>query len=234
MSSSGCAGKDYLICEDFDSTSVGEIPAGWTQHGSEISVADDVAFSGGHALKMGAIPVWERRIYTDASALGSSHWGRIRYRVAQPVPDAFVHSTLVAFHGFGPTIGEAEFRVVDTVKRAVDFSVAEQAGKHQFLYNVQIQGGSEFGEGTSYLWSFEDAWHCAEWHLDAANQSYKFLLDGAEAISFERGAGSYADAEIPDSFDELRVGWINYQESPPGFTAWIDDVALDDERIGCD
>ena len=40
-------------------------------------------------------------------------------------------------------------------------------------------------------------------------------------------------SEIPDAFSEVRVGWTNYQSSPPGFTAWVDDIALDNDRIGC-
>lgn len=230
----GCEGKSYLICEDFEADELDSIPEGWTKHGGPVGIADDAAMSGQQSLKLGAIDVWERRIYRDASVLGSSHWGRLFYRVKHPVPDAFVHSTLVALVGVGPNIGAAEYRVVDTVKRAHDFEVVEQRNKHQFLYNVQIQGGPEFGEGTHYLWTFEEEWHCAEWHLDSSNQSYALYLDRIEVLSFERGAGNYADAEIPDSFSELRVGWINYQNAPPGFTAWIDDIALDDERIGCD
>jgi hypothetical protein len=38
---------------------------------------------------------------------------------------------------------------------------------------------------------------------------------------------------MPDSFQEIKIGWINYQDSPPGFTAWLDDLAVDDERVGC-
>ncbi len=226
----GCAGKAYLVCEDFDTSELGGTPDGWTKHGDESEVADDAAYSGAQSLKLGAIPNWERRIYHDASMLGSAHWGRIRYRVKLPVPDAFVHSTLVALVGVGPNIGEAEYRVVDTVKAAFDAQGIEN--KHQFLYNVQ-PNGAEFGQGTTYDWTFEEEWHCAEWHVDASDQSYAFYLDGDEVLSFARGPGNYEGAEIPSSFSEVRVGWINYQTAPPGFTAWIDDVALDDDRIGC-
>jgi hypothetical protein len=59
-------------------------------------------------------------------------------------------------------------------------------------------------------------------------------VNGEEELSFENGAGNYSRSEIPDSFEELRVGWVNYQGAPPGFTAWIDDLAFDSERIGCD
>lgn len=229
---SGCADAPYPICEDFEATAVGDIPEGWTAHGEDVAVADDEVHSGAHALKLGAIPVWERRIYTEANVLGSAHWGRIYYKVQLPVPDAFVHSTIVALHGEGPTSGAAEFRVVDTVKQAVD--TPDVGSLHQYLYNVQPENSGEFGREGPYDQEFDGVWHCVEYHIDAATQSYALYIDGAPELSFEDGAGEYQGSDIPDSFDELRIGWINYQESPPGFTAWIDDIAFGEERIGCD
>jgi hypothetical protein len=230
-----CEAGQYIICEDFESTDVGAIPQGWTQHGDASGVADDAAKHGSRSLKLGAIPVWERRIYHDASALGSAHWGRIFYKVKAPVPDAFVHSTLVALHGTGPAMQPGEYRTVDTVKHAKD--TANVGSRHQFLYNVQRDGAGEFATGTSYDWSFDEQWHCAEWYIDGTNQRFQFYFDGSEEIAFEDGFQTdqgFVDADIPSSFSEVRIGWINYQTSPPGFTAWIDDIALDDERIGCD
>ncbi len=227
--SPGACSPDYLLCEDFESTAVGDVPNGWTAHGAA-SVASDQANSGAHSLKIEPADNGQRRIYHSASMLGSSHWGRVHYRVQLPVPDAFVHSTLVAFTGDGPTVGPAEFRVVDTVKDAKTGGFAD--GKHQFLYNVQ-PNGPEFATGSSYDYEFEDEWHCAEWFVDATDQSYRFYYDGQEVVSFSNGAGNYEDSELPMSFDEVRVGWNNYQSAPPGFTAWLDDFAVDDQRIGC-
>lgn len=227
----GCSEGDYILCEDFESTEIGEIPEGWTKHGDEIAVADDAAFSGQRSLKADAIPVWERRIYHDAALLGNAHWGRIFYRVELPVPDAFVHSTLVALSGDGPRNGASEYRVVDTVKQAVD--TPDVGSLHQFLYNVQPEDSGEFAREGPYDQAFDAEWHCAEYRIDASDQSYALFIDGAEELSFEDGAGEYDRSDIPDSFAELRIGWINYQEAPPGFTAWIDDIAFAEERIGC-
>lgn len=230
-----CPPGKYLICESFDETDVGAIPDGWTKHGDPVAVADDAAASGGRSLKLGPIEVWERRIYHDASMLGSGHWGRIRYKVQLPVPDAFVHSTLVALYGKGPTTGDQEVRVVDTVKEDADGWNNDGNGNHfQWLYNVQ-PNGPEFGTGSDYSWMFDDEWHCAEWHIDGPTQSYEFWIDGEQVdqITIANGPGNYEGSEIPDAFSEVRIGWINYQQAPPGFTAWIDDVALDDARVGC-
>jgi len=227
----GCAGTNYLLCEDFESTQPAAIPAGWTQHGNA-QVAADEARHGTHSLKVEPATNGERRIRFPAQSFGSKHWGRIFYKLKLPVPDAFVHSTLVALSGSGPTIGAAEYRVVDTVKQAIDTS--DVGSRYQFLYNVQPQNSAEFGEGTSYDRAFDGAWHCAEWYIDASDQSYSLYWDGAQQISFTKGAGSFAGSEIPTEFSELRIGLNNYQAAPPGFTVWIDDVAVAHSRIGCE
>jgi hypothetical protein len=220
-----CTPGRYLICENFEATAEGAIPGGWTKHGNA-SVAADQSARGAHSLKITAADNGERRIYTDGAKLGSGHWGRIFYRVEVPVPTVFVHSTMVALYGMGPVNGNEEVRVVDTVKDANQ--------KHQFLYNVQ-PSGAEFGKGSPYNWMFDGNWHCAEWHIDAPTQSYTFYYDGAEvtSITINNGAGNYAGSDIPTAFTDVRVGWNNYQSAPPGFVAWIDEVALDVNRIGC-
>jgi hypothetical protein len=133
---------------------------------------------------------------------------------------------MVALYGMGPLNGAEEVRVVDTVKDA--------NGKHQFLYNVQ-PNGAEFATGSPYNWMFDGAWHCAEWHIDGKNQSYAFYYDGTEvtSITINNGAGNYTGSDIPMAFTDVRVGWNNYQSAAPGFVAYIDEVALDVNRIGC-
>ena len=228
----GCRARDLLLCEDFEGTDLGAVPAGWTRHGDLAAVDASDAHGGSRALRLGSAANAERRIYHDAKLLGSAHWGRIYFKVQTPVPDAFVHSTLVSLLGNGPKNGRSEYRPIDTVKQAVD--TRDVGGRHNFLYNVQIIGKKEFGAETSYDYTFDAKWHCAEYHLDYADQSFTLYFDGKDVLHFTRGAGNFDASDIPNQFDELRVGWINYQSAPPGFTAFIDDIAFDDQRIGCE
>lgn len=229
-----CVPGRYLLCEGFEGTAVGNTPpSGWTRAGNA-AVAADQAARGAHALKVNAADNGERRfIFAAAESFGAGHWGRIFYKVQTPVPDAFVHSTLVVLQGNGPSIGNAEFRVVDTVKNQGTNAT------HQFLYNVQ-PSGAEFGKGSSYDWRFDGMWHCAEWHVDGATQTYQFFFDGTEVqqITIQNGADNYGSGSnrthLPTVFTDMKVGWNNYQSAPPGFVAWIDEVAVDTARIGCD
>jgi hypothetical protein len=217
----------YLLCEDFEASTPGSVPSGWTAHGMA-AVADDQANGGEHSLKLSPADNGERRIYHPTAMLGAAHWGRVYYRVQLPTPEAFVHSTIVTFYGSGPDIGNAEFRVVDTVKDAKTGGFA--GGKHQFLYNVQPDG-AEFGAGSDYDYTFDGEWHCAEWHVDANAQSVEFFYDGTK-VELKPG-NDYPGAKLPMSFAEVRLGWNNYQSAPPGFTAWVDDFAIGDQRVGC-
>jgi hypothetical protein len=184
-------------------------------------------------MKIAAATNGARRfVYGNSEAFGAAHWGRIFYRVQLPVPTPFVHSTMVSFQGDGPTIGAADFRVVDTVK------MEGANATHQFLYNVQ-PSGSEFAKGSPYNWRFEASWHCAEWHVDATTQTYEFFFDGTQVqeIRIMNGAGNYGSgnnrSHLPMVFTEMRVGWNNYQAADPGYVAWIDEIAVDTNRIGC-
>jgi hypothetical protein len=230
-----CTAGRFLLCEGFEGVNVGNnTPSGWSRSGNA-TVADDQAARGAHALKL--TPAADRGYgfynYGNSEVFGAAHWGRIFYRVQTPPPEAFVHASMAAYQGDGPGIGPSTFRVVDTVKMAAPTST------HQFLYNVQITGSSEFGKGSPYNWSFDGKWHCAEWFVDGANQAYQFYFDGAEVtqIRLQNGAGNHGSGDnrthLPTMFTDFRVGFITYQNAPPGFTAWIDEVVIDSARIGC-
>jgi hypothetical protein len=230
-----CTAGRFLLCEGFEGVSVGtNTPPGWTRSGNA-TVADDQAARGAHALKL--TPVADRGYgfynYGNSESFPAAHWGRVFYRVQTPPPDAFVHASIAAYQGDGPGIGASTFRVVDTVKMAAPTST------HQFLYNVQITGSSEFSKQGPYNWMFDGNWHCAEWFVDGANQAYQFYFEGAEVTQMRimNGAGNYGSgsnrSHLPMMFTDFRVGFITYQNAPPGFTAWVDEVAIDTNRIGC-
>lgn len=249
MQPASCASGTYLLCEDFEGTAVGQIPAGWNTLGEPVAVTDTHAVSGTHSLECGPQNDGARRIWRDTSSLPTTHWGRVRFKVKLPVPDAFVHSTIVEFKGTSPIDGaHPDYRVVDTVKEQIQGFTNNGDGNHyQFLYNVQPYADrGETGRGGGYDRKFDDQWHCAEWYIDSAEQAYRFFFDGEELeeLAIHNGSGVYDGphegqdeddtTEIPDVFDEVSVGWTNYQSAPPGFTAWIDDFAIATERVTCD
>jgi hypothetical protein len=225
-----------LLVEDFESTPVGQIPAGYTKSGV-VGVVDDVAHSGKKSLRMEAAVNGARRITLKGdvlTALGGEHWGRLYFKVKLPTPTPHgegkfpvIHSTLVAGSAQSPLHHDPiEVRVLDTVMGP--------KGTFQYIYNVQPRKRPEFAHGSHYDYHYTDQWTLAEWYVDFKTQTYRLFINGAEIkdASFSKGADNVEKSEIPEVFTSLSFGWNNYQKAGDGFVAWIDDIALSKERIG--
>jgi hypothetical protein len=223
----GCAGRSYAFCEDFESADDGELPTGWTRvngwNDGEAVVTSSEHHTGQRALASAVAVNGQPRAGHSLDSLGATagtHWGRIFYKVKTPFPlpaGGVIHNTLVGLRG------SSESRVVDTV--------VNSDGDHQFLYNLPDDSCCT---GSAYDYhSYDGEWHCAEWYVDATTQSFRFFFDGVEvkSVGFNNRPGGAARIE---EFSSIAVGWINYQTpQPPYYEAWFDDLAIDDERIGC-
>lgn len=230
---SSCEGKQYILCEGFEATADGAIPDGWTKSGT-IAVASDQAARGMRSLKTGNATGGERRIRRSATAFGTAHWGRLFYRVQLPVPsvntqvNSVIHSTIVGLNANRPTGGgTAEYRVLDTIMNT--------GKKHNYIFNVQTSNAGEYGHETAYIYDYKDTWTCAEWHVDNVAKNYKLYIDGTE-ITGVSVTNDSRNAQLPVSFTEIRVGWYNYQPTlgNMGFTVWVDELAVNTTRVGCD
>ena len=228
-SATGCAA--FTICESFEQTAVGNLPAGWARRpgygGKSLAVAEDEAARGRRALKIeGGVAGSQFLEYKgDLGALASAHWGRIFFKVRTPAPwptSGVLHGDLVQHLGPHPGGGSNGVRwgIVENTKM-----------KFQWIFNVQpSQGEPEFGDGTSYDYSWEGRWQCLEWHYDQPQQQGAAWLDG---VPLPIQVGKSHIPEIP-VFTSLGVGWANYQNAPgAGFVVWIDEVAFHPSRIGC-
>ena len=221
----GCAGRTWKYCEDFESATPGQLPTGWTQLDGwgqgTITVVTDSAHGGSKALKSSSANAGQPRAQHNIASLGATagtHWGRVFYRVATPAPNAantsnYFHITFVGLRATD------ESRVVDTVQ--------SPQGTIQYLYN--LPDDSCCG-GTSYDWRYDGHWHCAEWFVDNGADAYRFFLDGTELTSI--GFTGRTNARLAD-FTHVVLGSIYYVNSNGTLNAWLDDLALDDARIGC-
>lgn len=229
----GCAGKAYKLCEDFESANEGAIPSGWSYQNDMMSnrptVATDQSHSGARSLRSANQAVGQARIAKSLSALGataSKHWGRVFYRVKSPptlppppTPQKYpvLHDTLVALSR--PSSGFSEWRVVDTILNS--------EGKHTFILNVPDD--SCCGETGYDYTSYDGKWHCAEWYIDVAAQEFRFFYDGTDVKIPAKPTGGQSQ-----TLTQVVLGWVSYQTTAAPYNqAWIDDLAIDDSRIGC-
>ena len=231
--------SDVVVIEDFESTAVGAIPQGFTKTGA-IGVADDVAHSGHHSLKIEPAVKGGRFITLapdKVAALGGEHWGRLYFKVKTPAPlplavegkkSPSIHTTLVAGKATSPMANDAiELRLAGLSMNST--------GAFKYLYNVQPKQRKEFGPREQTSRQFNDEWTLLEWHVDNATQTYQYFLNGEEItdIGVHKGAGQFEGAEIPAAFQTLSIGWTNYQPATgEGFTVWIDDIAVGKKRLG--
>lgn len=234
------ADGDLIMSEDFESTPVGQIPAGYTKTGP-LKVVDTVAHSGKHSLEIEPIAHGPRFLSLSAdqvAALGSEQWGRFYYKVKTPAPSpapnpakktALIHATFV----FGEATSPLEHDHTQVRLAGLNLN---KAGQFHYLYNVQPKGGrKEFGEHSKNLHTFGDDWVLVEWHADYATQSYALYVNGSDTpeVEFSKGAGNFKGAEIPEKFQTFSIGFTNYQAATgKGFTVWLDDIAIGKKRLG--
>jgi hypothetical protein len=217
---------DLAYCEGFENAVAGSLPAGWSvlwqrKDAIDPMVVTNEAHTGKAALKSGGAPSNQPHAVHDISGLGAlrgKHWGRVYFKAKPPITlpaeGEVVHNTIVALRG------DVESRVVDTV--------IDATGAHQFLYNIP---DDSVGIGTAYDYhAYDGAWHCAEWYVDQSTQTYRFFYEGKEA-SFVQGKQQTPKLEV---FRGIILGFVHCQTPRKPYEGYIDDLALDEARIGCE
>lgn len=222
------------IRQGFEDTELDRVPSGWTVGGygsRTVGVTDALAARGNRSLRIdvaggqGAVVAMLTR--TSLGELGAAHHGRVFLHIEGPGAGQFVHFD--AFEGTGTWQGQS-----NAVRWAsTGTGVGTGSRNWSWIYNVQPSAYGEFGsEGDRSAHPRVDDWMCLEWAFDALVQESRFWLDGTE-IEYLHLLESAGDrTEIP-TFRTLAVGFQKFQMTD-GFVVWIDEVAFDLERIGCD
>ena len=79
-------------------------------------------------------------------------------------------------------------------------------------------------------------WVCIEWMHKGDTNETRFWWDATEHPSLYTSAsqhGGNTNAYDLPQFDNVWVGWQEYQTSTESFEMWVDEIAIDKERIGC-
>lgn len=234
MSSSSEQPSGGPVREGFEDTELGDVPSQWSPSGMgqrTLGVTDEQAARGGRALRIevpGAQgPAGGMMTRSGLGDLAEAHYGRVFLRIQGPGVSQFVHFD--AFEGRGQWEGQT-----NAVRWAsTGTGVGTMGNNWSWIYNVQRTQGGEFGtERDRSAHPRIDDWMCLEWRFDSAAQEAQFWIDGAavEYLTLSQSAGDRT--EIP-AFRSLAVGFQKFQQTD-GFLVWIDEVAFDLERIGCD
>ncbi len=225
----GCDAGDYLVCEDFEGAALGGFPDGWGLRptgvfgGNGMGTTDEDAALGQQSLRIesGSTGAQWLQYMGDISALADGHWGRMEVRLATPIPwpaGGVIHADLV----------EARGNWEGSNHQVRWAAIENNQMQHNWGYNVQTSNAGEFIHETSYIYAWPADWFCLEWHHDQGAQESTLWVDGEEVLAVTPAD----DPQLP-TFDDISVGWANYQPADPQFVVFIDEVVLDDERVGC-
>jgi hypothetical protein len=165
------------------------------------------------------------------------YYGRMFvYFGALPTAPQWAHWTIVGANGSDNSAGEVRLGGQHDGK-IERFGVGTDHGPSGDWTNLD-----DDPKGAAEAVPLEE-WLCIEWLHDWANHETKFYLNGEEHPSLattanvKHGGNSGVQFELPE-VAKVWVGFWNYDQgksvTPKEFDLWIDEVALDAERIGCD
>lgn len=231
---SRCAAANVRLCEDFESGTLDTQT--WKVTGVAPTIDASEHARGQRSLHFkktgsGASYVKETKTFP---AKNDTYFGRVFVRFASlPTPPGmtYAHWTILAASGTGTP---GEIRVGGQL----------QNGKN--LFGVGTDNRTATGTGD---WTTSDAdpkgavravptseWMCIEWMHDGAASETRFFWDATEHPSLHTTktvhGGNTNDFVLPQ-FTNVWLGWDEYQDNTETFELWIDEIAIDDARIGC-
>jgi len=231
---SRCANSGFLLCEDFESPPLDK--ATWSTAGKAPVVDTAEHARGAHALHVtmngkGMSAISEKRTFP---APKDAYFGRmfVKFKTL-PLPPAmtYAHWTILAASG---TAVPGEIRVGGQL----------QSGKN--LFGVGTDNRTDGGTGD---WTNSDhdpdggpravptdEWMCIEWRHDGSANETQFWWDGVPHPSLSTTETTHGGEKVPyvlPQFTSVWFGWAEYQDSGVPFDLWIDEIAIDVERIGC-
>ncbi len=229
---------DFALCESFEGADVGSAPdpAIWkltTGEGSSIVVDDAQVFRGQRAAR---VDVTQDRqwAYVQTTAIfpeaEGGFWGRLYFKIKdeRPADEGLVHWNIVE--------AMAERNPIK-MYRYGGISVPE-LGRNYFNWNHEMRprlpGFAELSVDDDYVARVDaGVWHCIEWMFDAQTDASRFFWNGQERSALGVTGETNGTAFDMPPFRALNVGFTIYQPIVGDYTAWIDEIALGESRIGC-
>jgi hypothetical protein len=228
---SRCDALDALFCDGFEGT---QIDAAWQKQGPGSATIDSSQQARGasslhvHTEGNGFAYLRLRSIFPLA---GNRYYARmfVRFDALPTAPD-WAHWT------FAEAAGSGDGSLI---------RVGGQWDRERNRFGVGSDGGPtgdwtnlDRDPGGSALTTPQDEWLCIEWLHDGDADVTRFFWDAVEHPSLATSASAHGGSDaayVMPEFESVWVGWWLYQgnPTPSSYDIWIDEVAFDDERIGC-
>jgi hypothetical protein len=163
------------------------------------------------------------------ASLHKQFYGRVFFYIEQQATGAFYHwGVMEAGGGIGYSDGLAV-----RMGGHIEAGGAEYLRFHIDTHMHQIMP-FETGLSDTQAVIKPKTWYCLEWYYDAPGNEAKFWLDGNERTMLHwKGPMGGAQFTFPPEFKSVAFGWRVYQNSTKPFEVFVDDIALDAQKIGC-
>ena len=224
----------WKFCESFEDVAVGAAPnpAVWTRNANDLVVATERAARGKQALHVGPLNGGSHYIHESKSfgeAGLASYYGRMflwveRFPLEKPqLPTTVYHWDFFEASG---QAGGAGF--------VVRLGGHNRASGELFL-RLNIEPHSALAETGLFDKNFPMTarrWYCIEWFLDGPNSEARFWYDGVERtdLHWQKTMPAYV---FPAAFRSMNFGWYEHQGAKTPYEAYIDEIVIDSQRIGC-
>jgi len=223
---SSYAQDNVLFKDDFEGYIAGDVPnKPWKKSGEGIVVIDTLkSFSGNKSVHFISGEGYKNRAFIGLNhifpVVKNRYFGSMKMYVEEASPDG-IHWTMLQSSG----------RV-----RGQNFSAeVRYGGQHQqqLMANYDTQGAKSDCWKHSQVKIPEKKWFTLKWLFDGDHNTMKLWLDDVviDAITvIDHGEGCVSD-EIHNKwvfpvFENVLVGWVDYQTGGGVRKLWIDDVVI--------
>lgn len=233
---SRCAQANVQLCEDFESGTLDT--ATWKVSG-DTPVIDGLQKARGskalHIVKNGdgQSTIRESKTFPEAK---NTYYGRIfAYFNSLPAdPMTYAHWTIIGAVG---TDVSGEIRVSGQLQNKVNhFGVGTD--NRTDPNGTGDWTNSDKDPNNMPLGVPEKSWVCIEWMHKGDTNETRFWWDAVEHPSLYTmpstpHGGNPAEPYILPTFTSVWIGWQEYQTSTQVYEMWVDEIAIDANRIGC-
>ena len=225
-----CEASALRICDDFESPGTAGQPnqTYWTLHLTDshctAQVTRERVFDGNYAL----------HVHTDNPTGGAG--ATLHNTSLFPAPnDTFYGRVFMYFDGTLPTTHSSLMKVGGkSGGNEFDWSFGTSVGLLLIDYNAPTVETYSRAQQAKLP---NRAWTCIEWEYKGNTQEAHLWINGQEQTDVAVTAQNQHPAWTAPTWDHVYFGWESYnQDTGNNITAidvYFDDVAFDDQRIGC-
>jgi hypothetical protein len=169
--------------------------------------------------------------------LHKQHYGRVWFYFEQvPNPGQFYHWMVMEANAGTGYFGGLAVRMGGHQDPAAGLPNAESYLRLHIETHMHQIMPYEDGLSDQQATTKTKTWYCLEWYYDAPGNEARFWMDGVErtALHWTKAISKLGPQfNFPAEFQSVAFGFRNFQVSTTPFEVYIDDIALDSQKIGC-